>query len=512
MTSIDDRKQPVVAKSAMRVSMNRVRLYVIALGVVFCGAGTSFSAGFSYDAGIKARALSGAFRAVADDWSAAAYNPAGLATLQDNQFGFANNFLHNRFTYDVNYQFGGRFETGFANGQEIPNKYEVNSTPEAGIVVRTPFWGETVVGFSIYQSGDQNLDWSLFQGIDGYSSFNFTGDQRQFMVNLDIVNFQATFAREFIEDKLSIGVGIALKRADLNYNNLVLRTNPLDPSIVDRPYEKIPELTSSDGNGWSVGGNIGLLWKPKDKLRFGATFTPKTTITVDGKTDLQFFLPEDIQLRKSESFLGGTDGFWLTSGFTLATGANFSADIVTPASFGAGLAFDVSDKLTVTLDGEYTLWSQFEGVNLAFSSYDSLNITIPQGVANPFPLLNGMVKTDLASPVIWDDAGSGMLGLMYKPLTTATFMGGFRIDQSITSDSRTNTPQFFNDGTVYSGSLGFSIDVNRWTLQGVTSITHQSDLTFTAPADVNGDTINDNLPGSISGNTYQSVFGILYRF
>jgi long-chain fatty acid transport protein len=512
MTVLEEKKQPIPTSSAMRFSMNRVRLFIIAFGYVLFGAGSVLATGYGYDTGVKARALGGAFRAVADDWSAAAYNPAGLATLKDNEFGFANSFLHNRYTYNVNYQFGSRFETGFVNGQDIPNRQDINSTPEGGVAVRTPFWGETVVGFSIFETGDQNLSWTLFEGIQGYSSVRFPVDQKQFSINMDIVNFQASFAREFIEDKLSIGLGIALVRGDLNYNNLVLRDNPLDPALVDRPYEKIPELTSSDGNGWSIGGQLGLLWQASKSIRVGATFSPKTTITVDGRTAFEIFLPADSQLQRSEGFLQGTDEFFLTTGFTLESGSNFTAEIVSPTKFGAGVAIDLSEKLTVSIDGEYTLWSQFEGINMTFDSFDSLNITIPQGVADPFPLLNGLIKTDLSSPAVWDDAGSGMIGLMYKPVTTATFMGGFRVDQSITSDSRTTSPQFLTSGTIYTGSLGLSIDVDRWTIQGVASFTHQQDLTFTAPADVNGDGINDNLPATISGDKYQSVFGVIYRF
>ncbi len=512
MTGMEDRKQSVVRSSAMRFSMNKARLFIIALGCVLCGSGSVLAAGFGYDTGIKARALGGAFRAIADDWSAAAYNPAGLAQIKDNEFGFANSFTHNRFTYNVNYKFGSTFETGFANGQDIPNRHDINSSPEGGIVLRAPIWGETVVGFSIFQTGDQNMSWSLFEGIQGYSSARFPVDQKQFAINMDIVNFQASFAREFIEDKLSVGIGIALVRADLNYNNVSLRNNPLDPALVDRPYEKIPEFTSSDGNGWSIGGQLGLLWQAKKNIRVGATFSPKTTVTVDGRTAFEMFLPADSQLQRSEGFLRGTDEFFLTSGFTLESGSDFSVDVVTPAKFGAGIAIDLSEKFTVSIDGEYTLWSQFEGLNFAFSSYDSLNITIPQGVADPFPLLNGLVKTDLSSPNIWDDAGSGMIGLMFKPYTTTAFMGGFRVDQSVTSDSRTTSPQFINSGTTYTGSFGLSVDVDRWTVQGVVSITHQDDLTFTEASDVNGDTIIDNLPASISGNKYQSVFGVVYRF
>ena len=107
--------------------------------------------------GVKARAMGGAFRAVADDWSAAMYNPAGYAFLEDNQVGGNAAFLHLRNELTPNYRIDGQYELGVFNDVTMYNQHEVLSNPSAGIVLRLPVWGETVFGFSAYQRFDYDF-------------------------------------------------------------------------------------------------------------------------------------------------------------------------------------------------------------------------------------------------------------------------------------------------------------------------------------------------------------------
>ncbi len=78
----------------------------------------------------------------------------------------------------------------------------------------------------------------------------------QYRNNLDVVTFQVTAAREFIPEKLSIGIGLQLLRGDLMFNNVNFRTTPMtEEPWVDEPYRNVPELSRNDGNGWGFGLN-----------------------------------------------------------------------------------------------------------------------------------------------------------------------------------------------------------------------------------------------------------------
>ena len=185
--------------------------------------------------GWKARAMGGAFRAVADDWTAAYYNPAGYAWIKDNQVGGNAAFVHFRNELTPNYVLGGVADsTGYFNGRTIYNKHEILANPSAGVIARFPIWGETVVGLSVYQPFDYNVSWQLFRPLRAYNdTLDYLSTPTQFHNNLDVVAFQATAARVFTKDKLAIGLGVQLLRADLVYSTVSLRRNPMTDENVN---------------------------------------------------------------------------------------------------------------------------------------------------------------------------------------------------------------------------------------------------------------------------------------
>ncbi|HSG99742.1 MAG TPA: outer membrane protein transport protein, partial [candidate division Zixibacteria bacterium] len=483
--------------------------------LVSSGGADTHAGGYSYDVGIKARALGGAFRAIADDWTAMAYNPAGLAEIPDNSLGISNGFHHNRFTYTPDYYQAGSVgidppATGYLNGQEIPNAHEIGWTPEAGLMVRLPVWGESSLGLSVYQTHDQDIGWTLFQGLEGYSAFDFSSLAPQFAIDLDIVNFQVTFARQFSE-QLSVGVGLSAVRADLIHRSITLRDNPLPLAV--RPHEKIPEYSVANGNGWSVGGKIGALWKPTERLRVAGVFTPKTTISVSGDVALEFYLPADTALAISEGFLNNTDEYLLTTGFELLTATEFDVDVVAPTSFGAGIAYDVSEKLTVSLDGEYTLWSQFKGFEFSYNMDTAAGFFEIQNLVttDTLNLIYPFIRRNLSFPAQWDDAGRAMLGVQYHHTQDVTLLFGFSAEQTIMSSS-TATPHFIDNGLKYTGSLGATYTINRWDLGFMAAFTTYDDINVGEPVDVNDDGVIDNVPAFVGGDAFRSAFGFTYRF
>ena len=62
--------------------------------------------------GTQAMGMAGAFRAIANDWTAAYYNPAGYASINDNQLGATLGIVHLRNELIPDYRFGDQFESG----------------------------------------------------------------------------------------------------------------------------------------------------------------------------------------------------------------------------------------------------------------------------------------------------------------------------------------------------------------------------------------------------------------
>lgn len=460
--------------------------------------------------GVKARAMSGAFRAVADDWSAAMYNPAGYAFLKDNQVGGNAAFLHLRNELTPNYRIDGEYELGVFNDVTMYNQHKVLSNPSAGIVVRLPFWGETVFGLSAYQRFDNNISWELFSPIRAY---NDSVDQylsaEQYTCNLDVVNFQLTAAREFIPEKLSVGIGLQLQRADLIYNNIYFRSTPMtEEPWIDEPYRNVPELTSHDGNGWGFGINAGVLYKlnPKTNVAFTVDL-PLKDITIKGDANLQFLMPKINALLVPGSPVGpGELGYLFASGENVPLPGEFETKLKLPPSIGIGISRVVTEKLTVALDAEYTVWSRFTGFEFAYSGIRGLPpITDDPATEEAFFSEDQQSKTEFRNTM------KVAVGASYLALPYLSLFGGAGFDQGASRDGIAFTPQFTDTGDKMGISGGLQFHVQRWDLGLATSYIKFDDVTITS-MDKDQDDHYEGFPGAYKAATYETILSFNYRF
>jgi len=480
----------------------------------------AFGSGFTFDGlGVKARGMGGAFRAVADDWSAAYYNPAGYNLILDNMLAFNVAAFHNRYWITPDVKWAGIYETGFYNDQEIPNDHEILNVPQGGILARLPiFGGETVMGFSIMQLFDQNQMWEMYQNIPAHANTVIPSDQ--FGINLDAVAFQFTAARGFMEDKLSVGIGLSLIRGDLIYNDVVLRNNPMPAPISDRPHDKIPEWYKTTGNGWGYGYRLGVLYEPMDKMKIGLTYAGKSSIDITGTSEFKFYMGENMY---TTSYITNQqfEEYVFVSGQKLSYESDFETTLDLPASIGGGISYQVTDRLLLALDAEMVFWSQFEGFEFAFTNYSAAQTEESyrdEGylTASTYSNIQDLVKTDMSAPIAWEDAPKVMVGAQYKALSFMDVRAGFAADRtSIKWDNSggvTQIPQFYDLGTKYTYSFGFGFEVDSWSLELATSYTTQPDMFVDRRVDQDDDGLMDNITADYRAENYQTVFGISYRF
>jgi len=465
----------------------------------------AFGSGFTFDGlGVKARGMGGAFRALADDWSAAYYNPAGYSRIQDNTIAGNLTVFHNRFSTEPNVTWGEQYETGFYNGQEVYNHHALVNVPQGAILVRLPVWDETVFGLSIMQLFDQNQSWKLFRNIEAYSQADWS--RHQFYNNLDVVAFQLTAAREFMDEKLSVGVGLALLRGDLIYNGLILQDNPMPLPISSRPREKVPEWYNNDGMGWGFGFRGGLLYRVNDKVDVGLVYTGASSINISGTSDFAFYMADNPLLIKDKHYSPVSEEYYFLSGNILRCSSEYETTLDLPASIGVGVSVKANEKLTLAADIEMIFWSQFKGFDFNFSNFNSQMLP-PEDFTN----LRSMIKPNISVPVEWDDAGRIMLGADYKLKDFVDLRGGFSIDQT-TVNNNTFIPQFMDLYTKYSYSLGIGFEVGFWHLDLATTYSHHADADVAEISYYDDDNLMDNLPGYYKADVYQTILGISYRF
>jgi len=475
---------------------------------------TVFGNGFIYDGlGVKARGMGGAFRAVADDWSAAYYNPAGYGWMPDNMLAGNIDIFHNRYSVTPNILWDETYPSGYYNDIEHYNLHRTENVPQAGIVFRLPVLEETVFGLSIMQTFDQNQSWSGVFGFDQVEAYGVRElPATQFENNLDVIAFQLTAARTFSDDKLSVGVGLSVLRADLRFTNLLQRQNPLlnDEELsqyVDRPYENILEWTQNDGYGIGFGYRLGLMYKPDEKITLGLTYAGKSSVDIDGDNASVYFMPSNATLidQNSTSWFPTNEVYHFFAGDNINTVAGFETTLDIPGTIGGGISFQATEKLLLALDAEMVFWSQFEGFDFAYSEFSGLQDT-------SFHYINdSLIRKDYSFPVDWDNTMRVMVGASYQAKSFMELRAGFGFDQTpYTEDTGNLLFVDLGDKYYFSGGVGF--DIGFWRIEVAGVYTHQPDLTVESAEDLNNDGIVDNFTGTYTADNFQTLLGFSYRF
>ncbi|TET97389.1 MAG: hypothetical protein E3J26_00135 [Candidatus Zixiibacteriota bacterium] len=497
--------------------MGIVRFSALLLAVVaVLSSGLSASGFENSGVGTKARGMAGAFRATADDWTAAYYNPAGYAYAYDNQLGGNMAFVHLRHELVPSYKWGGQYETGIFNDQTNYNTHEIFSLPSAGFIVRLPVWGETVFGLSAYQPFDYNITWKLYEPLRAYNN-QVSAPADQFRNNLDVVAFQLTAAREFVEDEFSLGVGLQVLRGDLLFNSIIFRDNPMkargdtNSDLWVRPLEKINEFNNNDGKGWGFGFTAGGLWKVNEKLNLAATFRIPFNLTINGATVSQFYMPDDSTLWffNDSAAVGdlGTVGQLFLSGTKVIDYADFETTLKLPPSIALGLSYAASEKLTIALDAEYTLWSKFEGLDFTYTNHHGLS-----GPADSSAFARDFFTADLSYPIDWENTGKVMVGASYDYADFLTLLAGLSADQSPARKVKQFSPLFVDTGDKYGFNAGFVIHIERWDLGLVSSYLYHPDLTIATPSTFGQEEEFVYFPGDYKAATYETILSFNYRF
>lgn len=253
-----------------------------------------------------------AFVATADNPSAIFYNPAGITQLDGNQFRGG--------VYGVYFQPSYQPPKGAANqGHTYYSSDNFAAIPQFFYTYKTkdsPF----TFGLGVYAPYGGNMSWPK---DTGFSSVALGGSLKYITVNPVVA---VKFAPGF-----SIGGGVMVNYAKISMNQGLRPTGARGTNFF-----------KFNGDGWSVGGNVGVLWQPYEKISFGATFRSSARMNFQGNTDFQlqpgaYNTPE--QRSASASF-------------------NF------PLTTVAGVSYRPTPKWNLEFDANYTGWNSFDTVTI----------------------------------------------------------------------------------------------------------------------------------------------------
>ena len=296
---------------------------------------TLFSSGLALSAvGYRAINMGGAFRALADDWSAVYWNPAGLTQIHGKQTGFQASAIIPRMSAQITpytaegangeNSIAGTTMNGWttkefdlyplnfvipANGEKFPRNEKLGL--DFGFAVYTPFGLGTrsdAWDFPTNYADEETLDEYREQIISFTEPTNFIHEEPTRFENQSDMKtfcFQPTVAKE-ISPRLSFGAGFMLVAGILNFNKLNQVANPimetaLGPIIAGgAPYDMIAAHARIHAMGYAVGGNFGLLFKPTDYLSIGLTARTTTPFkSIGGKANITIFGFENEGIRSA---------------------------------------------------------------------------------------------------------------------------------------------------------------------------------------------------------------------
>lgn len=446
-----------------------------------------------YEVGTKAVSLGGAFRGLADDWSASFWNPAGIAYLEHSQINVTPYLASPRPTYLPEVLFGQEespYEVGFKNGIKWYPDDKDFLRSDFSIFLKLDQLKGLVPGVAFFIPYDMQYAWSLYEPALGYNpTVSLPAYDHQ--TDLRILDFHPTLAKELIADKLSLGAGVSIQYGDFLLRKLLLVPN--DP-LIPRPYENFPMDAKFQGDGWGVGFNIGLLLKLNPKLKVGVALRSPVDIQLSGTSDLQVFLPENESLAQyvakqsdypDSLFLGGK----------LETSVDDEITLSLPADFGAGMSYQYSEKLLFVFDVSWVNWSRLEELKAKFGW--------------EFPFAQAPERVTL--PLKWEDVTRFSLGCEYRPSQKVALRGGYYFEPSPIPDNSL-TPLFPDIGD--KNGINFGVGLNLGPIE--LSYAHQyvdfKEREVKTLVDVNQDSQFDNLPGLYRMDSHTSYFSLTYHF
>jgi len=380
--------------------------------------------------GAKALAMGGAFRATADDPTAIYWNPAGLSGIERSSATAVGQliFPFNEFTpddtlHDMNALFR-------QNRREMQDDFFPLGNIFAVYAPKSlPKWR---FGLGAYIPTGVASTWDiLLNEYDstvayvGFFELEIDGElpAEDFVASIGSYNFVPTISFEPF-DGFSIGAGFIVGYAVLDVS--------LFSSSQERMMEEFAMIFQHiEMEGYSFGGNIGIQYRPTDRLRFGLT----------GKYESDYkFTGEYIQtnyLFYCESAPGLFPG-----GIEEIPPVDAVAIIRRPAQYGFGIAYDPLDKLTLALDLSYTDWSVMDSISMEADS-------------------DGTILE--AMPLMWEDSYRLSFGAEYRFSRYAARLGCFyEPNPPIAAYQNLFLPDI-NDGFAY--CAGFAANWEHLTLE-----------------------------------------------
>ena len=335
---------------------------------------------------------------------------------------------------------------------------------------------------SVYFMTSLGKDWRAALGINApfgqrtaYGS-DWAGRYHARSSELSTVNVNPTLAWR-VNPSLSIGAGIQVQYIETKLTNAIdFGTIGAAAGVPGAVPTKQDGEAVVEGDDWSLGYNLGLLWLPKPGTRLGIAYRSRIDHTLRGRAR---FTPDD-------AGIGGA----LAASTGRFVNTDASAEATLPATLSVGAYQDINAHWAVMGELAWTGWSDFDELRIAFGNPD---------------------ESDNVTELAFTDTLFTAVGVTWRPNDLWSVRGGFAYDQGASRD-RFRTPRL-PGGDRYWLSAGISHTPRAW-LDVSASITRifieDSDIALTTEGV--GNRFRGNLSGTVESDIYTMAVSATLRF
>ncbi len=319
--------------------MRSLRFTVLmSLACLVCS--TAFGSGFSiFEQGAKASGMAGAFAATADDPSAIFYNVAGIAQQREMAAYAGATFIN------FSNEFTGDFNSDVTSGVE--GKYNRHTFVPPNMYAIVPIGENLTVGVGVFAAWGLRTDWA-----DPWAGRYISQD-----ADLKTTSVNPSIAWQTSDGRIAVGAGVEYRRARVILSANSMQISPFSGRIVDVANTRLVSEYGDD-----IGFNVGVLWKPTARIRFGATYRTDMDIDVEG----------DAEVNQIQT---GNAQFDAVVATRLPQDQGISATIPFPAVASVGVAFSPNERWDIEFDITHMTWSRFDALTVAFETQPQFGFT-----------------------------------------------------------------------------------------------------------------------------------------
>ncbi|GHC24730.1 OmpP1/FadL family transporter [Aidingimonas halophila] len=339
----------------------------------------------------SAKALGNAFSnaaAGAEDVSFMAYNPAAIGNIEGTQIAGGLSYI------DANFELT---DAEASNVAGVP--YSSSASGQGGesawvpsFAAKTRLHEELDLGLAIYAP----------YGLSTKYDQEWIGRYHAIETELETIDIQPTLNYR-ATDRLDLAVGLRAQYADATLSNAIdLGGRSGNPALVGNA-DGMAEVTGDD---WGYGYTLGALFQATEKTRFGVSYRSEVDLTLDGEVDYSADNAAGQQVLAESQATG-----------QLQDGGG-KADITTPANANLGVYHQLTDRLALMANVEWTEWSSFDELVVEFA--DGSNSTTTEN---------------------WDDTWAFSVGANYTLNPQWILRAGLGIDESPVPSAEYRTPR-----------------------------------------------------------------------